>query len=70
MANTTYKTKPNDRWDLIAWNAYGDPKQIRILTDANPRLPLSGDLPVNVTINVPVLEQAQINETNLPPWKR
>jgi phage tail protein X len=70
MANTTYKTKPGDRWDLIAWNAYGDAKQIRILTDANPRLPLSGDLPVNATINVPVLEQVQISENNLPPWKR
>jgi phage tail protein X len=70
MANTTYKTKPGDRWDLVAWQAYGDAKQIRILTDANPRVPLSGVLPVNTVINVPILEIKQIQSDNLPPWKR
>ena len=73
MANVTnYRTIYGDRWDTVAYKAYGDATRIRELVEANPDLPIQGKLPAGVIINVPILDSpsAAISDTLLPPWKR
>lgn len=73
MENTEYITKDGDRWDLIAFRAYGDPLQIQPLIDANPGQPIIAEFSGGVRLVVPILE-TQTGETApkdlLPPWKR
>jgi phage tail protein X len=70
MAQTTYKTKPGDRWDLIAFSAYGDITKISDLITANPRVPISAVIAENTVLNIPIKENALIKAESLPPWKR
>lgn len=69
-------TRAGDRWDLIAFDYYGDAKLIKPLLKANRTLldGSDGDAPLvfpkGVTVRVPVIEDELIAESNLPPWKR
>lgn len=70
---TRYITEENDRWDLIAFKAYGDATKIQGIIDANPAVPIRAVLPAGLIINVPVIDDTQAESataTNLPPWKR
>ncbi len=69
-------TKPGDRWDLIAYDYYGDAKLIKPLLRANPNLLGKPDRPAplvfdaGVQLRVPVLPEDEIAANQLPPWKR
>jgi len=72
--NTQYITIENDRWDLICLKAYGDynKKQLKVLQNANPFIPITMVFKPGVKIVVPII----VDETTisiddlLPPWKR
>lgn len=69
--NTQYITLAGDRWDTIAFKAYGDctTNQIKIIKDANPYVIVGDEFSEGVILNVPIMEQtSSIND--LPPWKR
>ncbi len=69
-------TEIGDRWDLIAYDYYGDAKLIKKLLLANPEIVGDPDNPTplvfnrGVTIRVPVLTADEIATSQLPPWKR
>jgi phage tail protein X len=71
-----HSTKIGDRWDLIAFDYYGDATRIKPLLKANPDLLGHPDTPAplvfdkGVRIRVPVLAQDEIAASQLPPWKR
>ena len=67
---TPYTTKEGDRWDTIAWSAYGDTSKVKELTEANPFVPLDPILPGGLELRIPILTQSAIDQSLLPPWKR
>lgn len=50
-----YVTGPSDRWDMIAWRAYGDATEIAPLIAANPAVAISPVLPQGITIYCPLI---------------
>ena len=70
MAFTKYITNEGDRWDLIAYKAYGDPLKFVQIMKANPKVPAGDYLAGNITIYVPVQEQPAQSSNLVPPWKR
>lgn len=71
MNYLAYTAIEGDRWDLLAWKAYADPLAYQTIIDANPDLAIYETLPAGVSVNIPIIAEAQvINEENLPPWKR
>ena len=67
-----YVTKQGDRWDTIAFKAYGDATLINGLIEANTSIIISPILEAGTRIIVPILESGdiQIDSELLPPWKR
>lgn len=67
-----YTTRAGDRWDLIAWEFYGDPHAYEPIVMANPSVQITANLPAGLVIKVPVREEVaeRINTEALPPWKR
>jgi phage tail protein X len=65
-----YTTVEGDRWDTIAFKAYGDPLRITPLVEANPHIPKSPVLPSGLKMNVPLMDVQTVNSNLLPPWKR
>jgi phage tail protein X len=71
MANTEYITVKGDRWDSIAYKAYGDSTMFHLIADANPNIPLQDTFEGGVRLIVPIMEQEASNIIELlPPWKR
>lgn len=67
---TNYTTKAEERWDTVAFKAYGDPLRIKDIADANPNVPLRDLIPANTVLNVPVIPEPTLDENLLAPWKR
>ena len=67
-----YVTKQGDRWDTIAFKAYGDASLVNGIIEANTAIVISPILEAGVRVKVPVLEsgEVQIDSELLPPWKR
>ncbi len=72
MANETtpYITREGDRWDLIAYRAYGDITKQKDIIELNPDIALVSRFPDGVTIILPIIPEADTQTSNLPPWKR
>ena len=65
-----YKTKPDDRWDKIAYMFYGDCFRTKELIEANPDVPIAPVLEASLDLIVPVLEKETESEDKLPAWKQ
>lgn len=63
-------TRPNDRWDLIAFRMYGDPWAFERIVAANRDVPIRPVLPGGITIRVPVIDAPTATATDVPPWRR
>lgn len=70
MTYTAYKTVEGDRWDTIAFKAYGDATQYGKIIEANPLIPKGVVLPSGLTLYIPVEDRPSVNTSLLPPWKR
>lgn len=66
----THISSNGDRWDLLAWNYYGDPTLFGPIVMANPGIPIEPVLSAGLTVIVPVLQKASVVAADLPPWKR
>ncbi len=63
----SYVTGPADRWDTIAWRAYGDPTQVSGLIMGNATVPISPVLPQGATIYCPLIA-APGSAAGTTPW--
>lgn len=64
-------TREGDRWDLLAWEYYGDATQYERIVAANNHVSIDPILPSGIAINIPVIDQPapELSETEeLPPW--
>ena len=68
---TDYTTEEGDRWDNIAFKAYGDAQQMPAIIAANRNLGIPESFAAGVKILVPILTENDLTSPdNLPPWKR
>jgi len=67
-----YIVKEGDRWDSIAFKAYGDPTMYAGIIESNPSAVISPVLMPGQRLTIPIIEQTeiQIDSEDLPPWKR
>lgn len=67
-----YRTKDGDRWDLLAWEWYGDPLRWEPILAANPHAPIFPRLPRGIRLLIPVLPYASNVRSieSIPPWLR
>jgi len=67
-----YIVKQGDRWDTIAFKAYGDATLFNGIIEANTATVISPILESGARLIIPILEVAeiQIDSELLPPWKR
>ena len=74
MSFVEYVAKEGERWDWVAFQAYGDPYLYEGIIRANPHLLGVRSLAGGTVLRVPVLEEADttpsIPPEQLPPWKR
>ena len=82
MTTVEYITKPGDRWDLIAYKAYGtidtvtldDGSSINamsLLINTNNDIPADDVLLEGLLLQIPVIANANVQTEKdlLPPWK-
>ena len=67
---TEYRTVEGDRWDNIAFKAYGDASKSNLILKANPYLGRAAVLPGGLRLLIPVIEDQPLRTATLPPWKR
>ncbi len=72
MAFVEYITKEGDRWDTIAFKAYGNAELINGIIEANLSVVVSPVLVPGTRIIIPIIEQGdiQLDSELQPPWKR
>lgn len=70
MKSFNYTTREGDRIDTLAARFYGDNSGIAILSDANPDVPLDAVFPIGTVLIVPIIEQKQQPDNDLPPWRQ
>ena len=62
-------TKAGERWDLLAWQYYGDPTDYNPLIMANPGIAIEPVFAAGISIAVPILLKSTVVTVDLPPWK-
>jgi len=64
-------TGEGDRWDLLAWEYYGDASLYETIIAANPEVMIDPILASGIRLLIPISEDAELIDTgDLPPWKR
>jgi phage tail protein X len=69
---TEYITTEGQRWDTIAWKAYGNAAEYIRIVLANPKVAMYRKLPGGLRLKIPVIERETvlIDSALLPPWKQ
>lgn len=65
-----YRTKDGDRWDLIAYDHYGDALAYERIIVANPAVAIRPVLEGGIVLKIPVIDDEPAVPGSLPPWKR
>ncbi len=65
-----HTTRAGERWDLLAWQYYGDPTEYSVIIVANPTVPIEPVLDAGIVVAVPILRESAIVSADLPPWRR
>jgi phage tail protein X len=63
-------TSAGERWDLLAWNYYGDPALLSTIIIANPTIPIEPVFEAGLSVVIPILQKTKLAGADLPPWKR
>ncbi len=68
----THITKAGERWDLLAWQYYGDAMLFGPIIMTNPQILIEPVFEAGLVIGIPLLmvDAAVQEESDLPPWKR
>lgn len=72
MATTQYTAQDGERWDTVAYKAYGRADLAHVIIEANPGVPITARLKGGTVLDVPLLDDTIIKTDAelLPPWKR
>ena len=71
MEYIEHLSRSGDRWDLLAWEYYGDAALMAPIMDANPELRILPTLQPGLVIRIPILDEGEADTVeDLPPWKR
>ncbi|MGH7932268.1 MAG: tail protein X [Candidatus Binataceae bacterium] len=62
-------TTAGERWDLLAWNYYGDATLYSLIIMANPQIPIEPAFGAGLVVGIPILQASPIQTNDLPPWK-
>jgi hypothetical protein len=62
-------TRQDERWDLLAWNYYGDPTLYGPIIQANPNVPIYGAFDAGIILQIPILQKASDVSNDTPPWE-
>lgn len=65
-----HTTKEGERWDWISWLYYVDPFKYEIIIKENPSVVIDPILEAGITLYIPILEEPETTEEDLPPWKQ
>ena len=66
----TYITRDGDRWDMISQKYYNTPNLYEEIIKANPEVPIEPVLDAGIKLKIPVLEESETIQFELPPWKK
>jgi len=70
MSFTEYIAQENDRFDTVAWKAYGDVSKTGSIVAANPQIGIvEGTIPAGTIVKVPVIDVPPTPTASLPHWK-
>lgn len=61
--------RAGERWDLLAWQYYGDPTEYSPIIMANPNVPIEPVFEAGIAISIPILQKSTVVTADLPPWK-
>jgi hypothetical protein len=73
MASSQYilhVTAAGERWDLLAWQYYGDATLYSLIIMANPSVPIEPVFEAGRQVAIPILFVQQSQKSNLPPWSQ
>ncbi|MNL73910.1 hypothetical protein D3C87_1994460 [compost metagenome] len=72
MATQQYVVQVDERWDLIANKAYGNPGKSAVIIEANPNVSITDIVPAGTILEIPILEEELVKTPteSLPPWKQ
>lgn len=67
-----YVTSDGERWDNIAYKAYGNSGLAKQIIEANPNVSISDLLTGGIILNIPVQQEEEVltDRELLPPWLR
>ena len=65
----SYITRDGDRWDMISQKYYSNPNLYEEIIKANPEIPIEPVLDAGIKLKIPVLEESETIQFELPPWK-
>ena len=63
-------TTAGERWDLLAWQYYGDPTVYGPIIMSNPSVAIAPVFDSGTMITIPILEKIPVANSDLPPWRR
>ena len=66
----SYITRDEDRWDMISQKYYSNPNLYEEIIKANPEVPIEPVLDAGIKLKIPVLEESETIQFELPPWKK
>lgn len=66
----SHVTIAGERWDLLAWQYYGDARLYSPIIMANPRIPIESVFEAGMEIGIPILQVNPSQTADLPPWKK
>lgn len=61
-------TFAGERWDVLAFQYYGDPTNYEVIISANPSVPIEPVFEAGIVIAIPIIQQQSVVTSGLPPW--
>lgn len=72
MVYKQYTTIEGERWDNVAWKAYGNAAKVNEIIASNPDVQITDRIPAGTVLNIPIVEEEEVltDLELLPPWKQ
>ena len=70
MKYMQYTALDGERWDTIAYKAYGNPAMVKPIIEANPNVKIEERIPVGTVLQIPIISEdsSTLATQKLPPW--